>query len=769
MLRRRLTSFAALKLVCIAVVTAPASTQPMDADPLTWADFIAVRTMDTRLSSVSDLQQAAKSASVVNLTFDPAKLAIYEQPWFVEGLIEVFEGVRTPVLAGDTIRDAASRACYSVSATYNSALDRIVREGISFLPSDGRDVYGGTAVHDADAPLPADGWISLPYCIPKLTEASYAIVEVSQSTDFLSMYWDQSVAVNTPVLTTGQISLARMAGISEVALLEVDTTNPFIHIPRVYEKIAREFNLSANLNLKTPATIQAPDPSLPRDRTIMVAPFTAQAVLRESVPDSAMSRRLIAQAHISAPALDAADKSGFVAPLSSELALQHCASPSDKAYGREAEIERALTLNERFRLGYGATREVRILMADTGLVSPQQGSFQAAVRPSASMRRYGAAMLDDGNADHGSRVLSLLVGHWLPSATRAIYIDDLAITPVNVFWTGARIRARTDTGVIEAFKEVGGVAIANFSVSYQTPASFIADYPNTLFVIAAGNDNQNVAGKNLYPAASGNRPNVITVAALDSTFLQRAGFSNRGAISAGPPVLGPDGFPDDTVASPVTLAAPGCRIGTVAQRRNAAELPIDSTGTSFSAPLVTFAATLIAREGASTAAMIKSRLLITADHVASLQGVEASRRLNIERAIGIWYDQLTTMDGQMIPGRASFVGPDGEPWFIEDPMYLCAAEDARASESVDLQILARISREYVAATGQVAVSSAARYWKINEENAIATDGCSTLNPGLSVLMRDEAGNALQPAIPLTQIRDLTLAPIRFRETPEGYP
>ena len=109
--------------------------------------------------------------------------------------------------------------------------------------------------------------------------------------------------------------------------------------------------------------------------------------------------------------------------------------------------------------------------------------------------------------------------------------------------------------------------VVNASFGSTNPTlmdAVIAQYPNTLFVAAAGNDAVNVDSTPGYPCAI-NRPNVLCVAALDSSN-ELADFSNFGAASVdlGAPGVGVDStyvplnlIQDDSSATRLTAWANG--------------------------------------------------------------------------------------------------------------------------------------------------------------------------------------------------------------------
>ena len=185
--------------------------------------------------------------------------------------------------------------------------------------------------------------------------------------------------------------------------------------------------------------------------------------------------------------------------------------------------------------------------------------------------------------------------------------------------------------VAAAFDYAGdqGVRVVNASLGADQPTMAeqlaIQDHPNTLYVVAAGNDEADLETTPHYPC-SYPEANMLCVGASDQDD-ELAGFSNYGATS-------------------VDLFAPGVDI--VSDFPRGRSTVLDGwyetgdgseimNGTSMAAPHVSGAAALVAAEHPGyTAADIKSALMNSADPAGGLagRGVVAGR-LNAARALGL--------------------------------------------------------------------------------------------------------------------------------------
>jgi thermitase len=164
----------------------------------------------------------------------------------------------------------------------------------------------------------------------------------------------------------------------------------------------------------------------------------------------------------------------------------------------------------------------------------------------------------------------------------------------------------TDVETAEAFGWAGehGIRVVNASLSgtgsSQLEYDAIQAHPNTLYVVAAGNDGDNVdVGTRAYPCAY-NLPNVLCVGATDQRDLP-AGFSNYGTTS-------------------VDLFAPG--VGIVSTEAGSYSI---TDGTSMASPHIAGAVALLqSRNPSLSAGMIKTALMDNGDAYNDLAALSVS-------------------------------------------------------------------------------------------------------------------------------------------------
>lgn len=181
------------------------------------------------------------------------------------------------------------------------------------------------------------------------------------------------------------------------------------------------------------------------------------------------------------------------------------------------------------------------------------------------------------------------------------------------------------------------VASVNLSLKfninqYEAPlnfSGFFSDLPQVLFVVAAGNDSGNA--DDFMPARWGgtSKKNVITVGAIgsDDKWWSKSNKS----------------------VEHVDLAAPGCGVPTLTwDGSNFSKVVVN--GTSFSAPMVSFAANLLQEYGSG--ARRKNRILSSGKYSEDLRKkTRSSRILDIPVALATPFDAVRTGDGSLRLGR----------------------------------------------------------------------------------------------------------------------
>lgn len=261
---------------------------------------------------------------------------------------------------------------------------------------------------------------------------------------------------------------------------------------------------------------------------------------------------------------------------------------------------------------------------------------------------------DPDDADfvsHGTHVASVIAargndGQGMAGVTWSASLMPLRV--LNAFGFGSV--ADVVAGLSYAGQQ--GARVVNVSlggeVSGQTMQAAIDAYPNTLFVVAAGNAGDDNDGSSPSMPCAVPSENVICVAASDQGD-DLASFSNFGATT-------------------VDLAAPGVNV--LGATRGGGLQVLD--GTSFSAPHVAgVAALILAREPTASSAQVKRAILDGATPVAGLAGTTATgARLSALGALGsvppagaapaIASPSAEARDGGSALLRAS-IDPDGSP------------------------------------------------------------------------------------------------------------
>jgi len=218
-----------------------------------------------------------------------------------------------------------------------------------------------------------------------------------------------------------------------------------------------------------------------------------------------------------------------------------------------------------------------------------------------------------GSSYHGTHVAGTIGAQGNNGIGIAGVNWDVGLMPLRVFDADGRTTVARLVNAY-AYASASGARVVNGSYGgggySQTERNAIAAAPETMFVIAAGNDGSNNDASADYPC-SYPLENVVCVAASDARD-RLASFSNRGAAS-------------------VDLAAPG--VGVLSTLRNNSYGRL--SGTSMATPHVAGAAGLLwSADPAASVAKVRAGLLAGVDRVPVLAGKVASGgRLNLDRSL----------------------------------------------------------------------------------------------------------------------------------------
>lgn len=259
-------------------------------------------------------------------------------------------------------------------------------------------------------------------------------------------------------------------------------------------------------------------------------------------------------------------------------------------------------------------------------------------------------------AVHGTQVAYVAIGGTALARILATQGVRISLRPFNIYPTEKRLAHDASGTVVEDFAVLDGAnrinsilealdgEIVNMSFGRANPMTNLRLSPisKALFVVAAGNS-QSAGGEGndigilpVYPASSGgdDAPNLISVASIDGDdTLSR--FSNRGMRN-------------------VDIAAPGCRIPTVLPT-GAGYDRTEVSGTSFAAPQVTLAASLLRSLRSWSGARTKQRILAGADYEPTLSDrVRHGRVLDLAKTLSLSRDVVETAGDQGSPRERLF-------------------------------------------------------------------------------------------------------------------
>ncbi|MEJ1161431.1 S8 family serine peptidase [Prosthecomicrobium sp. N25] len=253
--------------------------------------------------------------------------------------------------------------------------------------------------------------------------------------------------------------------------------------------------------------------------------------------------------------------------------------------------------------------------------------------------------------DHGMSVASLVIGGMHLNRYRMLRTLPIRLHFANLMNDSQPDRvqlSQNELGSLVLYARRHRIDVANLSFSSTQPMQSLEmqlqGATETIFIVAAGNEGKSLDVHKRYPANLGGG----------------AGEFNRIVITVG--AHGPDGaitsfsnFSNNFV----DILAPGCSIPvpTLDYTNDRPVIKIDyQSGTSFSAPIVSFVAALLRSEGVRVQD-IKRRIVLTASHDSKLKTkVRFGARLDIPNALSVYNDVIilrtsSGADGERLRGR----------------------------------------------------------------------------------------------------------------------
>lgn len=255
----------------------------------------------------------------------------------------------------------------------------------------------------------------------------------------------------------------------------------------------------------------------------------------------------------------------------------------------------------------------KIGIAEKGVIDRShpdlRGAFidaDAAIPSSSRAVRYVIRSRED--RDHGTMVAGLV-------GARASAFKQSGLAPQSLLLLLQGNDPQIGSDITNAHNR--GVKLFNISAHYgkgifpSALSEAIVQYDDSLFIVAAGNDQQSICGAfTVFPACWAEHKNVLVVTATDpdgGVLLTNANWSDR----------------------KVHLAAPGR--GYHAPGADGSYVPVD--GTSFATPLVTAASAILYADKFLNPWSIKQRLIATADPLPESREKIVGGRLNIKAAL----------------------------------------------------------------------------------------------------------------------------------------
>lgn len=564
-------------------------------------------------------------------------------------------GLKTPVkvTAPVSLGDLVQKQCGVVQPAYIKAIQ----------------AANGDPGLDFSNKLVAGQELKLPPCPPPL-QIGAVPTKVRLGDNFVS-YWKASASslplgdVATPTSGTGGLSVVTPVEarphtaadnilVSSILPIGLEVTEPnsvnFANLARALngERLTSLNTITADDTVLVP-TVLTMTYSLPLDEGVAASP-SAEAQARDS-----------ASAATGGAAVEARQELRFYGSVAPKDCKSGYAS-FDEDY--ENYLFRLLAEN-RNAVGDNSFTPALVMVLDSGLYDqaglpghPQINLPISSAMPSGAMAPGAKPYwpLDFiSERMHGTEVASLTIGG-TPMADLLSAVDiRQKILPVNIFVSIAGLAAYEGVpfihnGTVPDFTieriardvimtHLGTVTAQVVNMSFGgpdevtlIPPARIGPTSETLYVAAAGNDSLQLDDTDFYPARSGGRAssNVLTVASVDSDG-QLSWFSNSSTKF-------------------VDIAAPGCRVPVLSYEKDPpGMLPAEGTGTSFSAPQVSWVASMISGAVGSadrTASSVKKRILASADILPELADkITDGRVLNPKKALSLTKD-VVEMKGE---------------------------------------------------------------------------------------------------------------------------
>lgn len=305
---------------------------------------------------------------------------------------------------------------------------------------------------------------------------------------------------------------------------------------------------------------------------------------------------------------------------------------------------------------------VKVLVADTGVAGPKSNGFFSDEMLMAAAETLGIAPRFRSSIEgynHGTEVASVVAGGPTFARIQGLGLPRIRLVVLPIYVTerslvlSDKVRALNNWAMLvhDAAKDLEIVNLS-LEVQGQLQATDIFSQKELLFVVAAGNDYASLFEKEIYPAKlGGDGVNIVTVAAVYRS------KSGDGTVEIKLPDF------SNYWADFVDIGAPGCGVPSIAFEENAWK-EVNPDGTSFAAPLVSFAAALIkseARERGLTPLEIKRRLLASSDlNPLQAQRIRDGRVLNLVKAVSLYRDIVQTKDGKILSGSLQYIDSNGD-------------------------------------------------------------------------------------------------------------